>query len=127
MKHTLIAVFALSAGLGLACSLPASAEKGKGHCAEDAAKFCKDVKPGEGRQGLRGGPGEVLRRRKTGRGPRARLPAEEPQGPVRGLQGLPGKDKSAAGGKRKERVASLLCKKRRASPGNGGTPSSFIA
>lgn len=91
MKHTLIAVFALSAGLGLACSLPASAEKGKGHCAEDAAKFCKDVKPGEGRQGL------------------------------------PGKDKSAAGGKRKERVASLLCKKRRASPGNGGTPSSFIA
>jgi len=49
MKHTLIAVFALSAGLGLACSLPASAEKGKGPCAVDAAKFCKDVKPGEGR------------------------------------------------------------------------------
>lgn len=49
MKSTLIAVFALSAGLGLAASLPASAEKGKGPCAEDAAKFCKDVKPGEGR------------------------------------------------------------------------------
>lgn len=49
MKHTLIAVFALSAGLGLAYSLPASAEKGKGPCSEDAAKFCKDVKPGEGR------------------------------------------------------------------------------
>lgn len=49
MKHTLIAVFALSAGLGLAFSLPASAEKGKGPCAEDAAKFCKDVKLGEGR------------------------------------------------------------------------------
>ena len=49
MKSTLIAVFALSAGLGLAVSLPASAEKGKGPCAEDAAKFCKDIKPGEGR------------------------------------------------------------------------------
>lgn len=49
MKNTLIAVFALSAGLGLALSLPAAAEKGKGPCAEDAAKFCKDVKPGEGR------------------------------------------------------------------------------
>lgn len=49
MKSTLIAVFALSAGLGLAASLPASDEKGKGPCAEDAAKFCKDVKPGEGR------------------------------------------------------------------------------
>lgn len=49
MKSTLIAVFALSAGLGLAAGLPASAEKGKGPCAEDAAKFCKDIKPGEGR------------------------------------------------------------------------------
>ncbi|MDO8804182.1 MAG: cysteine rich repeat-containing protein [Elusimicrobiota bacterium] len=52
MKHTLIAVFALSAGIGLALSLPAAAEKGKGKggaCAEDTAKFCKDVKPGEGR------------------------------------------------------------------------------
>lgn len=43
----LIAVF--GAGLGLALALPAAAEKGKGPCAEDAAKFCKDVKPGEGR------------------------------------------------------------------------------
>jgi hypothetical protein len=43
----LIAVF--GAGLGLALVLPAAAEKGKGPCAEDAAKFCKDVKPGEGR------------------------------------------------------------------------------
>ncbi len=42
----LIAVF--GAGLGLALALPAAAEKG-GPCAEDAAKFCKDVKPGEGR------------------------------------------------------------------------------
>lgn len=49
MKSTLIAVFAISAGLGLALSLPAAAEKGKGPCAADAAKFCKDVKPGEGR------------------------------------------------------------------------------
>ncbi len=43
----LIAVF--GAGLGLALALPAAAEKGKGPCAEDAAKFCKNVKPGEGR------------------------------------------------------------------------------
>jgi hypothetical protein len=52
MKHTLIAVLALSAGVGLALSLPSAAEKGKdrgGACAEDTAKFCKDVKPGEGR------------------------------------------------------------------------------
>lgn len=49
MKNYIIAVLALSGGLGLALSLPAAAEKGKGPCAEDAAKFCKDVKPGEGR------------------------------------------------------------------------------
>lgn len=47
MKHLMIAVFALSTGLALA--IPASAERGKGVCAEDVAKFCKDVKPGEGR------------------------------------------------------------------------------
>ncbi|PKM98082.1 MAG: hypothetical protein CVU79_05195 [Elusimicrobia bacterium HGW-Elusimicrobia-3] len=49
MKNYIIAVLALSGGLGLALSLPAAAEKGKGPCAADAAKFCKDVKPGEGR------------------------------------------------------------------------------
>jgi hypothetical protein len=49
MKHYIIAVLALSGGLGLALSLPAAAEKGKGPCAADAAKFCENVKPGEGR------------------------------------------------------------------------------
>jgi hypothetical protein len=49
MKHYVIAVLALSTGMGLALSLPAAAEKAKGPCAADAAKFCKDVKPGEGR------------------------------------------------------------------------------
>lgn len=49
MKNYMIAVFTLSTGLGLALALPAAAEKGKGACAADAAKFCKDVKPGEGR------------------------------------------------------------------------------
>ncbi|OIN99194.1 MAG: hypothetical protein COX65_10100 [Elusimicrobia bacterium CG_4_10_14_0_2_um_filter_56_8] len=49
MKKTILAVLAVSAGLGLALTQPASAEKGKGPCAEDTAKFCKDIKPGEGR------------------------------------------------------------------------------
>lgn len=49
MKNYLIAVLTLSTGMGLALSLPAAAEKAKGPCAADAAKFCKDVKPGEGR------------------------------------------------------------------------------
>lgn len=49
MKNYILAVLALGGGLGLALSLPAAAEKGKGPCAADAAKFCKDVKPGEGR------------------------------------------------------------------------------
>ncbi|MGD9642657.1 MAG: cysteine rich repeat-containing protein [Elusimicrobiales bacterium] len=47
MKNYILAVVAL--GTGLALAIPASAEKGKGPCAADAAKFCKDVKPGEGR------------------------------------------------------------------------------
>ena len=47
MKNYILAVLAL--GTGLALAIPASAEKGKGPCAADAAKFCKDVKPGEGR------------------------------------------------------------------------------
>lgn len=53
MKRTLILVFA--AGLaGSLMALPADAAKGKrgegkGVCAEDIQKFCKDVKPGEGR------------------------------------------------------------------------------
>lgn len=49
MKQLIMTVLALSAGLGLALSQPAAAEKGKGPCAADSAKFCKDVKPGEGR------------------------------------------------------------------------------
>lgn len=49
MKNYIIAVLTLSGGLGLAFSLPAAAEKKQGPCAADAAKFCKDVKPGEGR------------------------------------------------------------------------------
>ncbi len=49
MKNYMTAVLVLGGALGLAASLPAAAEKGKGPCAEDAAKFCKDVKPGEGR------------------------------------------------------------------------------
>ncbi|HCC46634.1 MAG TPA: hypothetical protein DEQ38_00715 [Elusimicrobia bacterium] len=48
MKNYIIAVLALSGGLGLALSLPAAAKQA-GPCAADAAKFCKDVKPGEGR------------------------------------------------------------------------------
>lgn len=47
--NTRILVAVFGAGLGLALALPAAAEKGKGPCAEDAARFCKDVKPGEGR------------------------------------------------------------------------------
>ncbi len=46
MKNYILAVLAL--GTGLALAVPASAGKG-GPCAADAAKFCKDVKPGEGR------------------------------------------------------------------------------
>lgn len=48
MKNYILAVLALGGGLGLALSLPAAAEK-SGPCAADVAKFCKDVKPGEGR------------------------------------------------------------------------------
>jgi hypothetical protein len=48
MKNYILVGLTLG-GLGLALSLPAAAEKGKGPCATDAAKFCKDVKPGEGR------------------------------------------------------------------------------
>lgn len=53
MKRTLILVFA--AGLaGSLMTVPADAARGKrgegkGVCAEDVQKFCKDVKPGEGR------------------------------------------------------------------------------
>jgi hypothetical protein len=41
----MIAVVALLTGLALA----AWAEQGPGPCKDDAAKFCKDVQPGEGR------------------------------------------------------------------------------
>lgn len=44
-NNTLLAI-----AFGLALALPAaSADKKGGPCADDAAKFCKDVKPGEGR------------------------------------------------------------------------------
>ena len=49
MKTMIMAVLALSAGAGLAFTLPAAAQEGKGPCAGDAAKFCQDVKPGGGR------------------------------------------------------------------------------
>ena len=48
MKSRIITILAFGTFLA-AAAVPASAEKGKGPCAEDAAKFCKDVKPGEGR------------------------------------------------------------------------------
>ena len=48
MKNYIVAVLALGVGLGLALNLPAAAGKGKSACAEDVAKFCKDVKPGKG-------------------------------------------------------------------------------
>ncbi|KAF0127219.1 MAG: hypothetical protein FD189_428 [Elusimicrobia bacterium] len=53
MKRTLILVFAAGLG-GSLMALPADAAKGrrgegKGVCAEDIQKLCKDVKPGEGR------------------------------------------------------------------------------
>lgn len=48
MKNYMLVALTLGT-LGLALSLPAAAEKGTGPCAADAAKFCKDVKPGEGR------------------------------------------------------------------------------
>lgn len=44
-NNTLLAI-----AFGLALALPAAAADKKGNpCADDAAKFCKDVKPGEGR------------------------------------------------------------------------------
>jgi hypothetical protein len=46
MKNYIL--IAMAAG-GLALAAPAAAEKDGGPCAADAAKFCKDVKPGEGR------------------------------------------------------------------------------
>jgi len=50
MNTNKLLFIALVSGFALALAAPAvSAEKGKGPCAEDAAKFCKDVKPGEGR------------------------------------------------------------------------------
>ncbi|MCM2266987.1 MAG: cysteine rich repeat-containing protein [Elusimicrobiales bacterium] len=48
MKEQTLLVMVLGAGLGLASALPAAAER-SGPCAADAARFCKDVKPGEGR------------------------------------------------------------------------------
>ncbi|MHB0995567.1 MAG: cysteine rich repeat-containing protein [Elusimicrobiales bacterium] len=50
MNKDKLLLMALTAGFALALTAPAAAEGfGKGPCAADAAKFCKDVKPGEGR------------------------------------------------------------------------------
>ena len=50
MNTNKLMLITLASGFALALAAPAfSAEKGKGPCAADAAKFCKDVKPGEGR------------------------------------------------------------------------------
>lgn len=50
MNTNKLMLIALASGFALALAAPAfSAEKAKGPCAEDAAKFCKDIKPGEGR------------------------------------------------------------------------------
>ncbi len=50
MNKDKLLLMALASGLALAFAAPAAAEGfGKGPCADDAAKFCKDVKPGEGR------------------------------------------------------------------------------
>ena len=48
MRSRIIAAIALGTFLAGGAA-PAAAEKGKGPCAEDAARFCKEVKPGEGR------------------------------------------------------------------------------
>lgn len=50
MNKDKLLLMALTAGFALALTAPAAAEgSAKGPCAPDAAKFCKDVKPGEGR------------------------------------------------------------------------------
>lgn len=48
MNKNKLLLMALASGFALALAAPAAAA-GSGPCAEDAAKFCKDVKPGEGR------------------------------------------------------------------------------
>ncbi|HBA59985.1 MAG TPA: hypothetical protein DCZ92_04030 [Elusimicrobia bacterium] len=48
MNKNKLTMLVLASGFALALAAPAAAEK-KGACAEDTAKFCKDVKPGEGR------------------------------------------------------------------------------
>ncbi len=50
MNTNKLMLVTLASGFALALAAPAfSAEKGKGPCAADTEKFCKDVKPGEGR------------------------------------------------------------------------------
>lgn len=50
MNTNKLLLLALGAGLALTLAAPAgAAEPQKGPCAADAAKFCKDVKPGGGR------------------------------------------------------------------------------
>lgn len=49
MNKDKLLLMALTAGFALALAAPAAAADATGPCAADAAKFCKDVKPGEGR------------------------------------------------------------------------------
>jgi hypothetical protein len=50
MHNNKLFLAALASGFALALAAPVlSAGSGKGPCAQDAAKYCKDVKPGEGR------------------------------------------------------------------------------
>jgi hypothetical protein len=50
MNNNKLFLVTLASGFALALAVPVfSAGPGKGPCAEDAAKFCKDIKPGEGR------------------------------------------------------------------------------
>ncbi|MBU2573744.1 MAG: cysteine rich repeat-containing protein [Elusimicrobia bacterium] len=50
MNNNKLFLAALASGFALALAAPVfSAGPGGGPCAEDTAKFCKDVKPGEGR------------------------------------------------------------------------------
>lgn len=50
MNNDKLLLMTLAAGFALALAAPAAAaDTPKGPCAADAAKFCKDVKPGEGR------------------------------------------------------------------------------
>ena len=49
MNNGKLLFLALASGFALALAAPADSAETAGPCAADAAKFCKDVKPGEGR------------------------------------------------------------------------------